>query len=226
MSTRFYFPSTVSAPSISPAYGGSGGVWDDTNWAQRRKTFTSKTSSATTFVGVSGDSDTTDKDYLIRQFVSEPITAQTLSAGSFDFCIQGIEAGAANNLVVSIFAFVVSSDGNTDRGTLISLQRDNTEFDDTDPYSRYHSGSTSEVEASEGDRIVIEFGVGGDPTPGGNHDATLGFGDDGTDLPETDDETEATWDGWLELSIDVSFVEEEGSIIPQAMHHYKQMQGN
>jgi hypothetical protein len=122
MATRFYLPSTGSAPS-TPAYGTN---WDDTGAASRLPTSTSKQSTAMTTVQ-DADTSTGNTDHLYRQYVSGTIAGTTISAQTIKFQIRALESNAKNDAVIAIEIRVVQSDGSP-RGTVLSLTRDTTEL--------------------------------------------------------------------------------------------------
>jgi fibronectin-binding autotransporter adhesin len=201
MATRFYLPLSGAA-AVSPSY--SNQAWGDTTIAARHAAVTTRINSTMTDVEFPDDNDDTDKDILFRQYVSDPITAQTISAQTLKFQIRGYEAFSVNNMYASIAVYVVSNDGSTVRGTVLSLTRDNTEF----TYymeNRQFSATTTQVVSQSGDRIVIEVGAGGDPNRNQDHACFLSLGDDSsTDLPENDTETLA-YNPWVEFANTLTF---------------------
>jgi hypothetical protein len=200
MSTRFYLPSSGSAP-VTPAYDAN---WDNTTFAGRLPCHDSKQSTAMATVADNVNIKT-NEDHLYRQWISGPITAQTLSAQTLKLQIRAAESNAAADLYASISVRVVSNDGNTVRGTILTLVRDSTEFAST-LTNRGYSATTTQVVASANDRIVIEIGQGGDPTGGGNHnDGTLRIGDTAaSDLPENDTATD-DYNPWVQFANTISF---------------------
>jgi hypothetical protein len=196
MATRFYLPSTGAA-AVSPAYDAG---WEDTSFAARLKAVTTRISSAFTTVADNVNTKL-DEDHLYRQYVSDPIPAQTITAQTIKVQIRAAESNAAANLFTSINIRVVSNDGSTFRTpAVVAMQRDDVEWAST-LTNRGWSGTSSAVVASANDRIVIEIGQGGDPTGGGNHnDGTMRIGDNSaTDLPEDDTDTN-DYNPWVEFA--------------------------
>ena len=126
MATRIYLPSSGSAP-CSPAYSGD---WDNTSAypASRLPCYASKQSTAMVTVSLDGNADSSDADYLVRQWVSEQLAAQTISAQTIKVQIRLMEENSRANQYLALCIRVVSSDGATVRGTLVTLTRDGTEL--------------------------------------------------------------------------------------------------
>ena len=165
MATRFYLPSTGAA-DVNPNYDGN---WDTTGDATLLKTVTTRISSAMANAANSASSGA-NVNNLLRQYVSNPIAAQTILVQTLELQIRGWESDAKDTQFVSISVRVVSNDGSQVRGTLLSLVRDETELTTTLTNRRY-TADTTEVEALADDRIVIELGLGGDPWGSGNAQA-------------------------------------------------------
>lgn len=145
----------------------------------------------------------TDKDAHHRQYVSDPLAAQTIAAQTISAQFQVSEIDAANNLYLTIKVFVVSNDGNTIKETLLAITRDDTEASQGDPgtlENRSFSVTSSAATIEEGDRIVVEVGLGGLPTSNASHDGWMRFGSFGGDLPVNDTETGTTFRPWLEFA--------------------------
>jgi len=145
---------------------------------------------------------------LVRQYVSEPIPAQTIT-GTFKGQIRMRQETVDDNYDrLPVVVKVVSNDGSTVRGTLLSLgyYGTTTEFDLVTPENRKiaDGDSLSSVAAQADDRIVVEIGVA--PSTGsGSFDSFINatFGDDsGTDLAE-DETTTSSHNPWIEFSQDL-----------------------
>ena len=127
------------------------------------------------------------------------------SGDAFDYCLQGLEAHANNNLQVQVWMGVYSNDGSTLRATLRSKILEGLELA-TSLTSRYFSGTLSgSYTTVAGDRLVVEVSVSGTPTSGGGvqgHNASLRFGNDGAggDLAENDTQTGTTLNPWIEFA--------------------------
>ena len=210
MATRFYFPSSGSAP-VSPAYSGS---WDNTDDAQRLPCYDSAQGTSMSTVAYF-DSDVGNTDHLIRQWVSEPITAQTISVQTIEFQMRCQEGAVQDNQFIAICIRVVSNDGSSVTGTILDVTRDGTEISASSLQNRRLTASTTQVTSNANDRIVIEVGCGGDPLGSADHDVDIRIGDNGgSDLPEDDTSTN-DYNPWLEFPNDITFatVEDEVSLL-------------
>jgi hypothetical protein len=202
MATRFYLPSTGAA-AVNPAFGG----WDESGSADRVRCVTSK--SATAMVDKTVAKGTGATRALVRQYVSDPIAAQTITSGTVKGQVRALESAANDNLdLVPLLIRVCSNDGSTFRSPAIIALGDYAaalEFATTLTNRRIADGdSTSEVVAQDGDRIVIEIGIKNSAS-GSSVSGTLNFGDDSaTDLAEDTSTTTAN-NPWIELSTDIVF---------------------
>lgn len=221
--TRLYLPSTGTA-AVSPTFRTG---WEDTSSASpaRRAMATTKIASAMTTVAFT-DLDATDIDILMYQGVSLPLSGdQTISAQNIRVVIRGIEDADTNNTFVGCIVYVVSNNGATTRGYLIgadaTVVRDDVELDAVTLTTRTFSGTSGSVSALNGDRIVIELGVGGDPTLL-THDSRLRVGDAAaSDLPY-DDVTTDDLNPFIQFTQALVFGSEvsafDGSLFPWPSH--------
>ena len=195
--TRFYCPSSGAA-AVSPAFDAA---WEDTSAATRLRCVTTKSSTAMTTVSFT-DLDTTDRDILVRQYVSDAIDAQTIPATIARLQFRARELSSTEDMFIAWGMRVVSNDGTVVRGTLVTVNRGPVEFA-TSLTNAGDSANTTAVTASANDRIVIELGAGGDPTA--VHDFDLRIGDTGsTDLIEDNANTTDNVP-WVELSYAITF---------------------
>jgi hypothetical protein len=216
--TRFYLPSTTVADA-SPAFSAT---WNTTSGGLRRKAVTTASSTADATHTIDPFTATTPELTLFRQYVSDPIDAQTLSPGGAWTAkgqIRCVEETTGVNAGLAIGIRVVSNDGSTVRGTLLDVTAadalgtlecdadatfaalENRQFVDAAETAVLE---LAEVVASAGDRIVIEIGIR-DTSTSTATGAALSFGDDGTgDLGENSTDTTAT-NPWVQLSGTVAF---------------------
>jgi hypothetical protein len=225
MATRFYLPSSGAAP-VS--------VTKDAGWELQVSSFaqlacfTAKQSTAMAYTADTNDGDLTNADKCCRQWVSAPIGAQTIAAQTVELQMRCAEDNASNNLFLALGLRVVSNDGATVRGTLVTVARDGLEMavdsvldGSTAWVNRRLTTMTSSVTAQDGDRIVIEIGAGGDPSGGSGHMHGLRIGDSAaSDLPAND--TATTDDNpWLEFPNTLTF-QGAGGNAARAAQQYRQ----
>ena len=195
--TRFYLPSSGAA-EVSPAFS----AWTLTTGADRLKCVTTRTNT----LMINKSTTTTSESVtslLNRQYVSEPIGAQTIT-GTVKGQLRGMEDNAAQDMVSCILIKVVSNDGSTVRGTLLNFTYPALSGNEygTKIANRYTpiSASLTTVTAEAGDRIVIEIGAYRYKVGGSTGSCTQTYGDDSaTDLPE-DQTTKTAYNPWVEFS--------------------------
>lgn len=202
--TRFYFPldaTTPVTPTVSAEWEHSTGL--------RRQALTTPDSSTLTTVDYSPDAadHLVNGDAMFRQYVSNPLVAQTIQAQTVSGQFQVIENNAANNISITAKVFVVSNDGATIKETLLAITRDATESATSLTNRTWSGGTTTAATLEEGDRVVFEIGQGGTPTGAGGvqgHNGDIRWGNSaaGGDLAVNDTETGTTFRGWIEFATD------------------------
>jgi hypothetical protein len=183
--TRLYFPSSGSA-AVWPVFSAD---WEDTTSASPARRPLQRFPSGTAMTTVSfTDLNADDRDILMYQGVSLPLSgAQTVVAQRVRLSLRASETLATNNMFVTWNVRVFSNDGGTLRGTVLGVTRDDVEVA-TSLTCRDVLTVGSAVSAQDGDRIVVELGVGGDPLT--SHDSSIRVGDAATgDLPSDDAST-------------------------------------
>lgn len=202
--TRFYFPSSGYTP-VSPAFSGD---WERTADATRMRFDISKGSSVMASKTSSETVSTSPYDVLTRQYVSDPIKAQTI-AGTVKGQMLVLESAVAADFCRGITIKVVSNDGATLRGVLLSHFPDSltSEYPTTMANRNFPPESAlSSVAAQEGDRIVVEIGTRAFNTATTQYIATHRFGDNAaSDLPE-DESTTTDSNPWIQFSQPIQFV--------------------
>jgi hypothetical protein len=209
VATRFYLPAwgAATASPVSPAFDAG---WEKTGGVApqrvRMNTYplgTAITAAAFVVNGVNLS------DTLFFQYVSPPLTVQTIS-GTVKGMIGVRETNLTDNYNPAFVARVVSNDGATFRGTLLSVFGGGTEFPiTTDSTVKFPAGWTSpgttlsSVAAQEGDRIVVDLGLTETSTSVAN--ARIEVGDPNTlaDYSETEGGTGGR--PWIEFSADLVF---------------------
>jgi hypothetical protein len=202
--TRFYLPSTGAA-AVSPAFTHQA-TWDAVDNVDRLRCVTTKISSSMTSK-TEGKATTVDRQ-LVRQYVSDPINAQTISAGTVKGTVRVLESAANDNLDnISVKIVVVSRDGSTLTGTILNLGEyvGVNEFATSLTNRRVADGdTTTSVTANQGDRIVIELGFRNSAT-GTSVSGDMNFGDNSaTDLGDNETGTAAD-NPFVELSNTITF---------------------
>jgi hypothetical protein len=204
--TRFYLPST-GTPPISPAADGS---WEQTSDLIRLSLVTTKIGSTQLIQSGASNSTTGSFDVLLAQYISDPLGAQTID-GTVKGVTKARETNGAADLRTQMIIKVVSGDGLTVRGTLLSHDEGTltSEWSTSSTLNSrlapvaLRSNTLTPVVAQAGDRVVVEIGYRRhttiDPT---SYTGRLYFEDSGTDLPESDSDT-TVGDPWIEFSDDL-----------------------
>lgn len=153
---RLYFDATGAAPA-SPAFATG---WTDTTEAARRKLLRAKRAGDALADGANIGPWAEGGIVLDRQYVSDPVTAQTIS-GNVRLQIRARELKPGDDATSRLLLKVVSGDGLTLRGTLLPLGQygPNTEYGTASRNKTFADGDAmTPVVCQDGDRIVIEVG--------------------------------------------------------------------
>lgn len=224
MATRLYFPETEAAPVTPPAPAGAD--WEHVNSLQRKLLQSADSSTLTTTAYTPDAADhLVNGDAHHRQYVSDPLEAQTLS-GNVTAQMQCLEAHANNNLSLTIKILVCSNDGSSTVATLLAITRDGSEVNTSLRNITFNSVALSSYACSAGERLVIEIGLGGTPTAAGGtqgHNGSIRWGCDASsgDLPVDETQTGTTYRPWLEFSNTFTFQSSQ-SQAPRSMHQFRQ----
>ena len=190
--TRYYFPSTTTAPAVTPAVSPT---WNYSNGLYRRlitpkvsvesRYNLSITMSATgTGVGVS--------------FVGDPLPARNWT-GTLRFVME-VTRNANTSVRARLVVRVVSGDGLTVRGTLFSATGTDA-LTRPDRTARLFSGAITPVSVLAGDRLVVE--VGGSTTSSGIFGADVFANTAAADLPfEFGTVGSLSLNPWIEFALD------------------------
>jgi hypothetical protein len=233
MAKRFYLPSGGSAP-VSPAYSA---LWASTNNAAALPLNTTKGSSASTDVLITSGTGwvNSSSGSLSRQFVSAPLSAQTIS-GTIKGQIRTRNSDQAGGCRNAIVIRVVSNDGLTERAVLYSQFVSATGLTGANPdwfrgttglsgVNRSFpvgtppvSGALTSYTCVSGDRLVIEIGHTRETA---SKNARITYGEsDGVDLPE--DITTNLGDPWIEFSATIAM---QGGGSSSNGRYYRQLLG-
>jgi hypothetical protein len=197
--TRFYLPSTGAA-AVAPANDS----WNMTSGAAAARAAV-RTKIASAMETITSDNDgTVNHTILLRQYVSEPLGAQTISGNIKGQIRAKTSAGSdTHNLSISIRA--CSNDGATIRSpALLAIKSETTTMSKTALTNRkFEDGSTTPIALtsltiSEGDRLVIEIGYKNGQTITTRNGGVSCGDDSASDLAQ--DETTTTADNpWIEF---------------------------
>lgn len=205
--TRFYLPSSGAA-DVSPPFTLQS-TWDDVDGADRLETVTTRINSAMTSKA-EAKANTANTRALLRQYVSNPLGAQTIaSTTTVKGTIRVLESAANDNIdKVSLKLLVVSNDGQTLRCTLLAKG----DYGPTNEWAtaltnrRIADGDTISAACSvtAGDRVVIEIGFN-NTLAGTSITGTGNFGDNSaSDLADNETGTAAD-NPFVELSQTLTF---------------------
>lgn len=221
MATRFYFPLDTAAP-VTPSFDGG---WNHTAEAVRRKLEKTKGNSTITIGTRIGSWFTPPA--LDRQYISDPISAQTIS-GTFKMQLMTREYATADNVDQGwLKLYVVNNDGSSITGTLLSLGNYGTtgEFISNASHRNkiYADGdSLTSVTSNSGDRLVIEIGFKNSGA-GTSPEASAKWGENATDLPENDTQT-TNGAGWIEFSGTIGMIV-DGQVAVDSISSFSEVAG-
>lgn len=219
--TRFYLSSTEAAP-ISPAFntGMSFGIWNVTTGADRLKMSTTKDGSTMTSKTSGAVGAAATRLVLIRQYVSAPLAAQTITASSAsDFLRMQIRSAMSSTSSstgqLAVNLYVVTPAGAI-RGILLDWAGTGTNLPQTTLTNRGTASSTTglkytdwattgNISVQDGDYLVFETGWAYTSGTNTTRTATQSFGsNNATDLPNDNSTTTAN-NPWIELSQTLTF---------------------
>jgi len=207
MATRFYLPASAES---TPIQFSESSEWEDvtlltTGRAVARTTTIGNAMATVAFT----DSNNANRDVLFRQYQSYPLTVGQIITGSQAIKAQArcLEVAAGNNMFLTVGLRVVNKSGTVSK-VILAPTRDDTEAALTLTNRQLTATSTSgSYTTVDGDYLIIEVGMGGDPanSGGADHDSSIRFGDSaGSDLAE---DNSSTTDNrpWVELATTLTF---------------------
>lgn len=189
MATKLYLESS-GTPNISPTPNAG---WTDTTQFARYKCGTTKLSSAMVTDDVT-TAISTQADIIIGQWISDFLdVGQTITgAQAVNIVARAAEVATNNNLFLTWAVYVFN--GTTLQKTVVTKRTDATEVAATTLTSRTDAATSvaGDYTTVQGDRLVIEVGLSGDPAGSNTHNGSLSFGSDSaTDLTMADGTTTA-----------------------------------
>jgi hypothetical protein len=213
MPTRFYWPSSGSAPLASLAFGATGNTWTKTTSAVRLPMSTTKAGTLTSSLSIAGNG-VDPSNVCACQLQSPALAAQTISG-----TVLGInrvsEASNTDNYFAQLLIKAVSNDGTTERGVLLAFN--NAALTQEWPVGGSQAATRgfpreafpldgealTSLAIQDGDRLIIEPGFRQESTSTGN--GTLRIGDDNaTDYGVAASETDVK-NPWIEFSGTITF---------------------
>jgi hypothetical protein len=207
VASRWYFSAAGTIAGVEPAYDAG---WNYATEASRRALLAAKSASESLTIGtqIGPWSNTAGQTALDRQYISEPLKAQTIS-GTFKGQVMTREYATTDNVDRLFVAVkVVSNDGTTVRATLFARANATTTVEFINNVSHRNKriadgDALSSYDCIDGDRLLIEIGYS-NSTAGTTPEASARWGaPTGTnDLPENETQTTAGV-GWIEFSADV-----------------------
>lgn len=217
MAIRLYFPNSA-APGVSPPFDINPNPgchsWTNTSVATRHKLGLSKTWGGWFTHTAPGYKEAgAGNTWLVRQYVSPPLKAQTInSGGTIKAQIRASENNTAANYFPYMSVRLFSGDGQTLRtgdATFSCLTQNSpgVEFKGYACNSSFATAAYNEIpdtfHAQDGDILVVEIGIYIGTT--GDYTGSIYFGDSsGSDLPENETST-SQYSPWIEFSQDLQF---------------------
>lgn len=200
--TRYYLPSSGPA-DVSPDFA----AWDNVAFADRVRMVTDRTDSAVASATVLDQVDPPGTKFLWRQYVSDPLGAQTIAGTVKGQVRTRLQTGDARHNQVNLCIKVVSHSGSVLRGTLLALGAHVSPNMYTPTIFRNRKAADGDTLASvvvvNGDRLVVEIGTSASIVSVDVDGVDASFGDNSaTDLPE-DETTTAANNPWIEFSQDI-----------------------
>lgn len=203
-STKLYMQNVASSVTTT-----NQGTWSAPSAGSAATLVMSKTKSGS--IASNGVSENTNGTYdvMVLKLVSEPIAAQTISAGTtLNWVIGTGESFGLANDFYKTHAYVVSNDGTAVRGTLLANNVDTGEWATTATGDGPAAAKIlSSVTAQDNDRIVIEIGYRSTSNTTTTYTGTLWYGGTGSDLTVGGNETTDT--GWFEFIPGIMFKQDQ-----------------
>ena len=214
MATRLYFSESRTV-DISPAFA----AFTETDGMLRREMTPHKTGSAMANHTTGQTATAGGSSQGIRQYISAPLAAQTITGGTIKGTIRCLESAANDNIdaVKAQLRYWDVSAGAFGGTSLLALNNYGpvAEFNTSLRAKRIADGDTfTTVTVEDGDRLVLDLGYT-NTAVGTSITGTLNFGDDSaTDLGDNETDTTAL-NPFIELSVDLAwFLPDRPDIYP------------
>ena len=229
MATKFYFKSTGAAAVTPPTPGAE---WEHQQNLQNLPMSTSLGSTALATVqdlADAADHTAADQDAVSMAFVSsEQFAAQTITAQTITAQFQCFQPNTNCNQQLAIKIYAVSGDGATARSpAILSIWRRGVAMNAASIRNQTLNTTSTEVTISDGDRIVVEIGSGGNPTAGSgvnghNNNVRVGESAANGDLPVDETQTGTGYRPWLNFANTLTAYTPSTAVIPIFMAQYRQ----
>jgi len=203
MATRFYLPSSGSAPS-SPTVS-TGWMYSASAFARYPTKFAKGDTAHAWAVG--GWPGATDENGLLctLQYVSPPLDVDQTISGTVSAALSCLENATLADAYLGYSVRVMQGDTSTERGVLKAPSFADTEMTTGGATRIVNAVAVTSVNALAGDRIVIELGSRFvSPVAGAYAGPRIG-NPDVTDVPLTSGGADTDKTGWLELSTTITF---------------------
>lgn len=216
MVTRMYYDS-VAVPDIAPAFNAE---WDNTVSAVRRTLNITPAGSAMTTLNIAEPvgADASNLDYLLGQWISPPLKAQTIS-GTVSGRMRVSEGSSGINARAQMIITVINRWGTVVRGTPFAGDLEVLTGDPTSEFStalvnrqmpRGTTAALTSVAVQHADRLIVSPGARLHNTLPQAFTMNFRFGDAGTtdlaaDQVDADDDRP-----WIEFSADIGFLPDRG----------------
>lgn len=181
------------------------GSWDATASAVTMLLSPTQTGTSTT-VAIAEVNTTNLWDVALARFVSEPLSAGTITtADTIEWSFGAMESSASANDFDHVHIWISQGNSTTPRATLITNAIGAVEWtvSPTAQSRLYQNTTLGAVTVTAGDRLIIEIGYQGQNTSATSFTGTLNYGGTGEPL-RYNDTTVTTRTGWLELSANLA----------------------
>ncbi len=184
------------------------GGWEQTAGAVTRRMHARNSGvTITTQLSIAETSVSNVFDVAMLRLVSDPINGAQTIAGTFDLCLGLRENNVLADFFPYVHIWVSQGDTDTARGTLLADYIDATEFPSaatTQATSLTTPQTLSSVNASDGDRIIVEIGYRATNTTATSRTGTLDYGAAHEDN-YVGVGTSTNFTGWVQFSQDIAF---------------------
>lgn len=193
---RLYMSNASAGVTTTPST-----YWDQTTGAVTGKALGLNRSGANAAVTVTETSTNNKFDFLAGQWISPPFTSSGTVQGAFQFVTAISESDAAADLLQSMAVRVVSNNGSTVRGEVVTLVSVNELGTAPTASLTYTDGTfNTPTPVQIGDRLVFEYGARGTNTVTTSYSFTTRYGGTAGDLESGDTVNVNSYSPWIQFS--------------------------